>query len=308
MRIIALSFFTLFCTLSLLAQRGDELLVYAVKGKVTATYQQKVSPVKIGKVLVPGTVIKTEKQAVLTMICTRGQPIQVQKEGTYPVTRWKDSCRINQHSVSGNYFRYIWDQFYSYSPEHKNANRKRNDLAVSRGGPSAGRNQPKTFTKLVFSKGMDTVNTDGTDFNLSWTGTGYRGYYQFTLYDAAERTVLFKDSVLKSFIPLSKMLPVMEPGKTYRWTVFAEGAPISRKRVLQYVPADSTQALVKRLQSPGLIPEEEALSCFRVAYLLEQAHYLAEALRWYQKASELNPEMELFRDQLIRFRNEYWVR
>lgn len=294
-------------TLSLFAQRGDELLVYAVKGKVTAMYKKKETTVRIGKVLVPGAVIKTDKDASLTMLCNKGKPIQVEKQGSFPVTKWRDSCRVTHSSITSNYFKYIWDQLYSYSPESK-AKRRRDDMAVSRGDPPPGAIKPVKFTKLVFSKGMDTVNYDGTAFPLSWTGNGYRGFYHFTLFDDLGLSVIFKDSVRTSFIPIGNFSHLLEPGKRYCWTVFATGVPVSRKRVLNFVKAEETSQMTEFFLRPTAIPEDSATTSFRVAYMLEQRHFLAEAFQWYQKASEQNPELVLFRDQLIRFRNEYWIR
>lgn len=301
--------FTILFSLSLFAQRGDELMVYAVKGKVTALYKKKETTVMIGKVLVPGAVIKTGKDASLTMLCNKGKPIQVAKQGSFPVSKWRDSCRVSHSSVTTNYFKYIWDELYSYSPENK-AKRRRDDLAVSRGDPPPvpGGIKPVKFTKLVFSKGMDTLNYDGTDFPLSWTGTGYRGFYHFTLYDDLGQTVIFKDSLKTSFIPIGHFSHLLDTGKSYSWTVFATGVPISRKRVLNYVQAEETGKLTEFYLRPTAMPEDSATTSFRVAYMLEQRHFLAAAFQWYRKANEQNPEMILFRDKLIRFRNEYWLR
>lgn len=297
----------LFFSFPLLAQRGDELLVYAVKGTVTAVYKKQESPVKIGKVLLPGAVIKTEKDASLTMLCTRGKPISLTRQGSFPVLKWKDSCRSGSASLTTNYFKYIWDQMYSYSPEHLAELRKRNDMAVARGEPPPNF-KPKKFTKLEFSPGMDTVNYDGSTFPLSWKGSGYNGFYHFTLYNAKGDSVLYKDSLRSNFILIDSIRHLVSPGKSYRWTVLAKGAPVSKKRVLNYVSADETAELTNAYLKPLPIPEDSATTSFRVAYMLEKRHFFAEACRWYQKASEQNPEMELYRDQFIRFRNEYWIR
>lgn len=289
------------------AQRGDELLVYSVKGKVTAIYKKKETQVKIGKVLVPGCVIKTEKDAKLTMLCTKGKPISLAKQGSFPVTRWKDSCKTTTASITSNYFKYIWDQLYSYSPEHKEQMRRRNDMAVARGEPSAGI-KPKKFTKLEFSKGMDTVNYDGSPFRLSWSGSGYKGYYHFTLYDEKAAKILYQDSLKRNFIAIDSFRHLLTEGESYRWTIAAYGVPVSKKRVLNYVSHQQTESETGQLLKPLPFPEDSATTSFRVAYILERMHFLAEAYNWYTKANEQNPDMELYRDQLIRFRNEFWIR
>ena len=95
------------------------MLVYAVKGEVTAIFKQQETRVKIGKVLKQGTTLKTGKDASLTMICTKGKAISLQKEGSFPLSRWRDSCAVTDESITANYFKYIWQQIYAYSPERK---------------------------------------------------------------------------------------------------------------------------------------------------------------------------------------------
>jgi hypothetical protein len=292
---------------ALRAQRGDELLVYAVKGKVTAIFKNQETPVKIGKVLLPGAVVKTQQDAFLTMLCPKGKPISLTKAGSFPVTRWKDSCKTTRNSLTSTYFKYIWDQLYSYSPEHKEELRKRNDMAVARGDPPLGL-KPGRFTRIAFSKGLDSLYYDGSPFPLSWQGSGYRGYYHFTVYDEKGQTVIFKDSMRNNFIAVDSFRHVLEEGKSYRWAVSAAGVPASKKRVLTFLNRNETYRLAESFSQPLDIPEDSATICFRVAYMLEQRHFLAEAYAWYIKAAEQNPEMELYRDQLIRFRNEYWIR
>lgn len=296
----------LFCA-GINAQRGDELLVYAVKGNVTAIYKQQESRVKIGKVLKQGTTLKTAKDASLTMICTKGKAISLQKEGSFPISRWRDSCKVGDESITANYLKYIWQQMYAYSPEKKEELRRSNNLAVSRGeGPGTGKKQ--RFTKLEFKKSLDTLQYDGDPFTLSWTGNGYRGMYYFTLYDALGKDTLYTDSSKISYIDIKKFANLLEPGKSYRWTVNAAAVPVSKKRVLNFVLPEEKKNLVDQLMKPLAIEEDSATTSFRIAYSLELRHYFSAAYHWYQQAALQDPEMPIYKDQLIRFRNDYWIR
>lgn len=289
------------------AQRGDELLVYAVKGEVTAIYKQQESRVKIGKVLRQGTTIRTAKDASLTMLCTKGKAISLQKEGSFPLSRWRDSCTVTDGSITANYFKYIWQQMYAYSPEKKEEMRRRNNMAVSRGeNPVSGKNQK--FRKLEISKSLDTLQFDGDPFVLSWTGNGYRGMYYFALYDASGKDTVYRDSSRLSFIDIKKFAGLLEPGKSYRWSVKANEVPASKKRVLNYVLPEEKQRLMDQLMKPLAFEEDSATVSFRIAYSLELSHYLSAAYYWYQQATIQNPEMPIYSDQLTRFRNEYWIR
>ena len=289
------------------AQRGDELLVYAVKGEVTAFYKQQETRVKIGKVLKQGTTIKTGKDASLTMLCTKGKALSLQKEGSFPLSRWRDSCTTSDGSITANYFKYIWQQMYAYSPEKKEEMRRRNNMAVSRGeNPATGKKQK--FTKLEFKKSLDTLQYDGEPFILSWTGNGYRGMYYFTLYDALGKDTLYADSSRLSYIDTKKFATLLEPGKSYRWSVKAAAVPLSKKRVLNFVLPEEKQQLMDQLLKPFAIDEDSATTSFRIAYSLELSHYLSAAYQWYQQAAIQDPESLIYRDQLTRFRNDYWIR
>ncbi len=289
------------------AQRGNELLVYAVKGKVTSLFKNAETPVKVGKVLYPGMILKTDDNASLTMLCAKGKPISVFQKGNYPVTKWKDSCNNATNSVTANYFKYIWSQLYAYSPENKEELRKRNDMAVSRGETFETIRSKKTG-KLIFSKGMDTVCYDGRSFPLSWNISNYLGDYYFKLYDASGRNLLYQDSLRINYILLDSLKHLLVAGNKYKWSVSGKGIPVSPKKTIYVVSPGEAEKLAQSLLIPLDIPEDTAARFFRTAYILEQKHYLAEAYEWYKKAGEQEAELELYLDQLIRFRNEFWLR
>lgn len=305
-------FLFLFSAFGCMAQADDVLLVYAVKGRVTVTENGQESPVKTGRVLHVNDVIKTEKGATLTMICSRGRPLSISREGVFPVKMWRDSCNYKQHSISSSYFRYIWGQLYSYSPENKAAAAKKSDMAVIRGeDPDMLKPAAKKKSRLSISKGMDTVFFFNKlqNFPLSWNGMNYKGTYTFTVYDAKGVKVLFRDTLRASYIAISQFSDRLQPGKMYRWNVAMKGAGVSRKRVLYYHPgSDMADNYISSLKLPEHIMEDSASASFRVAYMLEKKHYLESALLWYELANAAAPEPELFRDQLIRFRNEFWIR
>jgi hypothetical protein len=306
-KITILSFFALLLSATTRAQQGDEMLVYAVKGKVSSIFNNQESPVKIGKVLPAGATIKMEKGASVTILCSKGRPFSITKEGSYPVAFWKDSCRMANSSVTANYFKYIWGQLYTYSPQYKEEMRKKSEMAVVRGDEPPGSNTKKK-AKLEFSDGMDTVNYDGINFPLSWNGIFFTGKYRFSLYDSKGR-LIFKDSTRYTYMNTDDLKHLLKEGNTYRWTIGGKGIPTSKKKVLVYVKQPKAAAHLNKLLAPLDIPEDSASAFFRMAYFLEKSHYLAQAYNYYQRAHDASdPEVELYRDQLIRFRNEFWIR
>lgn len=294
----------LFHANQVIAQQGDEMVVYAVRGTVTSLYKNAETPVKAGKVLLPAMLIRARENASLTLLCSKGKSFSVRLRGDLPVSGWKDSCNSPDHTISGNYFRYIWGQLYSYSPEHREEMRKRNEMAVSRGEPVP---PGKKKTKIRFSPGMDTVCYDGRSFPLSWDLPEYRGIYIFKLFDVPGGRLLFSDSLVQNYISIDSIRHILIPGKRYRWDVSAGKAPLSGKKMIIIMSREESDLVTDSCFAPLPFPEDPAARCFRTAFMLEQKHFLAGAYEWYRKASEQDPENRLYLDQLIRFRNEFRI-
>jgi hypothetical protein len=306
---VKLSMFIISCIFSIpvFTQTGTELMVYSFKGNVTVIENDTETSLKIGKLLKPGVVIKVDKDAALTMICMQGKPLKVNKEGTFPVSTWKDSCHVKNHTLSGNYFRYIWGEFYTHSPEYQEQLRKRNEGAVTRSPVETNEFKPNKKIKIEFSKGMDTVNIGSKDFPLAWTGIGYTGKYQFRLYTNKKRKLILRDSIFRSYISTEKLRDRLETGKSFVWTISAPKSGTIRKRILNIVSDEKIQTLIDELLNPVEVEEDSAAIYFRTAYMLEMKHYLAQAYIYYKKALEANPEFQVYSDKLNRFRSEYWV-
>ena len=77
--------------------------------------------------------------------------------------------------------------------------------------------------------------------------------------------------------------------------------------VLNYLSAESKDKFIISIEQAIDIPEDEATRFFRVAYLLERNHYLADAYIYYQKAAKANPSMILYRDKLFLFRKAFGI-
>jgi len=54
--------------------------------------------------------------------------------------------------------------------------------------------------------------------------------------------------------------------------------------------------------------ETEAAKAFRVGFMLEQAHYLAEAYTYYKKATTLDPNVLVYKSTLESFKKDYSIK
>ena len=63
--------------------------------------------------------------------------------------------------------------------------------------------------------------------------------------------------------------------------------------------------MLKQMEALGPEGEGAAEKAFRLAFLLEQAHFLGEAFVQYQKAASLQQENVLFQKTLEAFKKDY---
>lgn len=292
----------LFIVFSATAQKGDELLVYSMKGNVTVIENNKESRLKIGKVLKPGSSVKTQRLAKLTMVCKQGKPLTVTKEGTFPVTKWKDSCTADHHSVTAKYFQYIWDQLYIRSDDYKLSHPETVGAVVRNEAPVRGEEQ----LEIEFNEAYDTLNYAAGAFSLSWTvNMDYTGKYNFVLYDILSGKYLYEDSIDSNSIMIEKIKKYMRPGKMYGWSVAARRTGICNGGVIKYTTPKKINQQVIKFQKAINVPEDQAAQYFRVAYSLENSHYLADAFIYYQKAAKAAPDVEFYTEKLNEFSNTF---
>ena len=65
--------------------------------------------------------------------------------------------------------------------------------------------------------------------------------------------------------------------------------------------------LVKSFKATGAF-ENAAEEAYRMAFLLEDAHYLADAYQYYLKAAALAPDVPLYRSTLMSFKKDYEIK
>ena len=294
-------FIVIIASLKSIAQKGDELLVYSLKGNASVIENDKESKLKIGKVLKPGAIIKTQADARITLICKEGKPISVTKAGSFPVARWKDSCYTSQNSVSVKYFQYIWDQLYMRSEEYKNDHAGAT-ASVVRGEPSVAGDE----ADIYFDQALDTIYYNSGSFPLSWTANiNYTGRYYFRLSNAKGNKIVYQDSITGNTVQLDMLRKYMKQGLTYNWTISTKRSPVVTGGTIKYCSAQAVAQRISKLQKLVDVPEDEAALYFRTAYLLENDQYVADAFVYYQKAAAAAPDITLYQERLNEFKLQF---
>lgn len=292
---------TLIC-LTGFAFAQNNFLIYSYKGNVSVVENNVETKAKVGKTMNTAATLKIAAGSVATLICNEEAMFTISKPGTYAMNKMGDSCKVNHSSFTANYIRYVWNQ-----------------MTQSKGSPGSNRKAymntvgavSRSINNIWIDPRLDTVNYSGVagPFPLSWKSYAEAKEFVFNLYPAgSETTPVFTTTVTKLKIPLSSFVTKLKPGTTYHWASAIKGEENDERKVLNFVSKESYTALLETLKTQGAEFEAPAEQAYRLGFMLEDAHYLAEALEYYSKAATLDPTNVLYRSTLMSFKKDYEVK
>lgn len=290
------------CLLAIYLLRAQEngFLIYSFKGNIAVVENKVESKAKIGKMLNSAASIKVAAGGTVTLICNEAAMFSISKAGTYTLSSFGDSCKISTSSVSANYVKYVWAQM-TKSGSSPGSDRKKfmNTVgAVSR-----------SVNNIWIDPRLDTVNYSGGEFPLSWKSYADAKDFEFSLFNAGNTTTpAFKTVVGKLKIPIQNFAAKIKPGNSYLWTAAVKGENNDELKVLNYVTKESFQAMLAALKASAGAFENAAEEAYRLGFLLEDAHYMAEAYQYYSKAATLAPDVPLYRSTLMSFKKDYEIK
>lgn len=282
------------------AAQDNSFLLYSFKGNVSVVENKTETKAKVGKIMSEAATLKVGTGGMVTLICNEAAMFTVKKAGNYTMNQFKDSCSVHNSSVSANYLKYVWSQM-TKSSGSPGSNRKafmNNVGAVTRG-----------INNIWIDPRLDTVNYVSGDFPLSWKSYADAEQFDFYLYSSPDGGMpMYTTTVDKLKIPLTKLTSQFKTGNTYYWTASVKGEQNDELKVLNFVSKETLDALVKDLKAQGPAGEAEAEQAYRIAFMLEDAHYLADAYQYYTKAATLKPDMPLYRSTLMSFKKDYEIK
>lgn len=282
----------------------SNFLLYSYKGNVSVVENGVEAKAKIGKMLNGNATLKVAAGGAVTLICNEAAMFTISKAGSYPMTRFGDSCKVSGNSVSANYVKYVWASM-TKDAGSAGSNRKAymNTVgAVPRGDP---------MNNIWVDAKLDTVNYSGVSgpFPLSWKSYSEAEEFEFSLYTADNlSTPFFSTFVKKLKVPITDFVTKIKPGNTYYWTAAVKGETNETLKPFIYVTKETyagVLANIKLMKNPGEAPAEEA---YRTGFMLEDAHYLAEAFDYYSKAAQLDTTNMLYRSTLMSFKKDYEIK
>jgi len=280
--------------------QDNSFLLYSFKGNVTVVENKIESAAKVGRILTSNATLKLPTGAVATLICNESAMFTITKKGSFALNQFGDSCMVKGGSVSSNYVKYVWAQM-TKSSGSPGSNRKafmNNVGAVTR-----------SVNNIWIDPRLDTMNYVSGDFPLSWKSYAEAEDFEFFLYKSNDGSPAFyKTSVDKLKIPISKIAGQMSQGNTYYWTAAVKGEENEEIKTLNYVTKETYETLLKEIKAAVGAYESEAEQAYRIAFMLEDLHYLSQAYDHYVKAAKLAPTNPLYRSTLMSFKKDYEIK
>jgi hypothetical protein len=282
-------------------------VVYSIKGNVTVVDNKTESKAKIGTILDGDETIKVAAGSFATLICNETRAFSLSKAGNYTTASLKDSCKISSGSVSSNYMKYVWNEMTKPkgSPETNRKKFMSNVGATSRGGN--GRNS--AINNVWVDVRLDSINYVSGTIPLSWKCfVDNAEEFEFRLYDATLTKVLLQKDVKKKHVDISDILKLLQPGNIYYWNATVKGEPENEARyALHYIPKEEYQTFFSSIKK-GEAAESDAEMNFRLGFVLEENHYIAEAYNYYLKATQLDPTNTLYRYTFMSFKKDFEIK
>ncbi len=278
----------------------SSFLLYSFKGNVSVIENRVESKAKVGKNMNSSASIKVAPGSAVTLICNEAAMFTLSKPGTYQLTKFGDSCKVSNNSVSANYVKYVWAQM-TKSSGSAGSNRKaymNNVGAVTRG-----------INNIWVDPRLDTVNYSGGEFPLSWKSYADAKEFEFMLFNSSNIVEPFyTNTVSKLKISIPAFVSKMKAGETYFWISAIKGEENEERKVLNYVTKETFAAVLSSIKSQAAGFEAPAEQAYRIAFMLEDAHYLSEAYDYYTKAATLDPVNGLYRSTLMSFKKDYEIK
>jgi hypothetical protein len=292
----------LFCLLAASISAQDSLVVYSTKGKVSIVEKNKSFLVKTAKVISSTSSITIPEEAGITLICEEGGFYSLSQPGIHSLHKIKDSCHKSNSRVLNNFLQYLWVQA---TRKPADPGKYRKDYLDNAGAIS------RDIFDIWVSRAFDTLNYSGVGgaFPIYWKSYKDAKQFIFSLYDSGNtERPFYRTSVSDLKIPLVDLASQIKPSNTYYWSVSIGGEYDDPLYVLNYVTKEIFNSVLANISEQKPAVEGPAEEAFRIAFMLENAHYLAEAHQYYTKAASLDAENTLYRSALLSFRKDYEIK
>lgn len=297
-----LSFLILGCCIAGAGSAQSNFLLYSFKGNVSVVEKNVEAKAKVGKQMDGTATLKLAAGSAATLICNEAAMFTLTKPGTYALSKFGDSCKVSSNSVSANYVKYVWA---SMTKPTGSAGSNRKAYMNTVGAVS------RSINNIWIDPRLDTLNFPGgtNEFPVSWKSYAEAKEFDFSLFSADNiSTPIYTTKLSKLKIEVSDFASKMKPGSSYYWTASVRGEENDELKIINYVSKDTYNKVLESIKAQGAAFEAPAEQAYRIAFMLEDAHYLSEAYTYYTKAATLDPANALYRATLMSFKKDYEIK
>lgn len=278
----------LFVFIVLVSKATDiSFVVYNVIGSVSKSSKTKIK--KGDKILANETLVLADNASVI-LICSNYKTIQLNKKGSYTAKNLMDQCNKDAAGYTSSYFKYVWNEFTHPhgKPESNPGEYMKNVGAVSRGCNAVETNLP-----------VDTIHYFDGKFLIHW-----RSIYSkpvLAIYDIPVDGGPLKRTALKYGYPIytDSLTSNMQPGEYYWQITDAEGNSCERNYLKIWDRSSYEQEVDELIAQVPVSTKAE--TAFAKGFILQENHFLAEACKYYKKATEFSPGTKKYQNALSQF-------
>ena len=265
-------------------------VVYQSKGMVAKTSSKGL--LKKGDKIYLHEMLVLGDQSNVILICSNYKIIQITKKGNYAVKSLVSQCSKNASSYTSSYFKYVWAQL---THPHGSPDKDPEAYMQNVGAVSRGCSMVSTNIKL------DTLNYLSGTLPLYWH-SAYKNP-ELRIYDvpmdggALIKTTLTKEQPVQPAEVFKSLLP----GEYYWQITEADGSSCERNYLKIWSVAEYKKQISQILL---MVPQTSAAeTAFIKGFIMQENHFIAEALKYYRQAAIVNPGNSLYKKTLAKFYN-----
>jgi hypothetical protein len=266
-----------------------DYIVYYVKGSCTRTAPAKA--LKRGDVLQAKDSVVLGDRSELLLLCKDYRLVRIAKKGSHILER-SAPCAVETSSVTATYFKYVWEELKTVhgSPEKNPRHYMRNKGAVSRSGC------PAVFTALS----TDTIYHCSGDLDLLWR-TAITAPWLSSFPDDHDPLALKQVELIPGTpIKTSQLARMVDEDSVLIWAITEKKTDVCDRKYFRLLSAANYRERVQILLQQVIVTTP-AQTAFMKAWVLEENHFPAEAMKYYAKAVKLDPKNSTYKSALKHF-------
>jgi len=256
-------------------------VVMNLQGAAWKTADKQQHSLKIGQQLEKNETITIDKNSRIVLICPNYSPISLGPDTAFLLSGSLASCTRRFNSITGDYFRYMWNEL---THPHSSVEKDRRKYMGNHYGAVVRGVTIKTDPAL------DTINSYQSDLFIRWKSDKGGNGSSFVVYDNSQGgKKLFSSPVRNGSISLNEIRKHVNGKNPVYWTFKKGNKEAEKRNVIKFWDTGDYVSYYEDLKRSSLLEPESAEWHYMLGFCLEADHFFAEAYEHYKTANQLNP-------------------